>query len=161
MGALFRHGRNLEDTVGAEGMTSELTRLPDWRRRFEEAIDEIKARPFDWESHECGTGLAGRLAFALTGVDCAAEYRGTYHSAAGAFRVMREAGFDNIGDLVASILPEVHVSEASVGDIAAIPDDSLFGFALGVVNGERIFVLRENGLGTVDLLDATRAFKVG
>lgn len=161
MGALFRHGRDLENSVGAEGMISELKRLPDWRRRFEEAIDEIKARPFAWGEHDCGPGLAGRLAFALTGVDCTAQYRGTYDSASSALRVMREAGFDNLGDLVAAILPEVHISAASIGDIAAVPDDTPFGFALGVVNGERIFVLKAEGVGTVDLLDATRAFKVG
>ncbi|WPJ68021.1 hypothetical protein STOPSMEL_45 [Sinorhizobium phage StopSmel] len=142
-------------------MSGELSRLPDWRRRFEDAIDEIKARPFDWSLHECGTGLAGHLVLALTGVDCAAQYRGTFDSPAGAVRVMRDAGFDNLGDMVADLLPEVHVSEASVGDIAAIPDDTPFGYALGVVNGERIFVLMDNGIGTVDLLDATRAFKVG
>ncbi len=161
MGSLLGHDRDLEHSVGAEGMTIELTRLPDWRRRFEDAIDDIKARPFDWADHECGTGLAGRLALALTGVDCAARYRGTYDSAASAVRVMRQAGFENLGDLVADLLPEVHVSEASVGDIAAIPDQTPFGYALGVVNGERIFVLMETGIGTVDLLDATRAFKVG
>lgn len=142
-------------------MITNLKRLPDWRRRFEEAIDDIKRRPFDWQSHECGTGLAGRLAYALTGVDCAAQYRGTYNSAASALSVMRGAGFDNLGDLVAALLPEVHISEASIGDIAAVPDESPFGYALGVVNGERIFVLRAEGIGTVDLLDATRAFKVG
>lgn len=161
MGALFRHRFHLEDAVGAKGMRSELTRLPDWRRRFEETIDEIKARPFSWASHECGTGLVGRLVLAMTGTDCAAQYRGTYDSAAGALRVMREAGFENVGDMVAAILPEVHISAARLGDIAAVPDDTPFGYALGVVNGERIFVLKEDGIGTVDLLDATRAFKVG
>lgn len=142
-------------------MISELKRLPDWRRRFEEAMDEIKARPFAWGDHDCGPGLAGRLAYAITGVDCAAQYRGAYDSASSALRVMREAGFSNLGDLVASILPEVHISAASIGDIAAVPDDTPFGFALGVVNGERIFVLKADGVATVDLLDATRAFKVG
>ncbi|WP_029723070.1 DUF6950 family protein [Sinorhizobium medicae] len=140
---------------------SALKRLPGWRRRFEAAIDEIKARPFAWGEHDCGPGLAGRLALAMTGVDCAAQYRGAYDSASGALRVMRDAGFDNLADLVASVLPEVHISAASIGDIAAVPDDTPFGYALGVVNGERIFVLKTDGVGTVDLLDATRAFKVG
>ncbi|WP_085025599.1 DUF6950 family protein [Ensifer aridi] len=142
-------------------MITELKRLPDWRRRFEAAIDEIKALPFAWGDHDCGPGLAGRLAFALTGVDCAAQYRGSYDSAASALRVMHEAGFDNLGDLVAAILPEIHISAAAIGDIAAVPVNGPFGYALGVVNGERIFVLKETGVGTVDLLDATRAFKVG
>ena len=44
---------------------------------------------------------------------------------------------------------------------AAIPADDGFGFTLGVVNGERIFVLRPDGFGTVDLLAAGRAFRIG
>ncbi|NEI70950.1 hypothetical protein GR212_15305 [Rhizobium lusitanum] len=139
----------------------ELTRVDDWRRRFAEEIDRMWRTPFNWDGHDCVVGLAGNMALAITGVDCAAEYRGTYKTAAGALKVMRAAGFENIGDMVASFLPEVHPSLAHVGDIAAIPVESPFGYALGVVNGERIFVLMPNGVGTVDLLDAKRAFKVG
>lgn len=142
---------------------SALTRVDDWRGRFEATIDEIMRVPFAWaDQTDCAIHLAGRLVEALTGVDCVAQYRGRYTTSAGAVRVMRNDGFANLGDLVAAILPELeHPSRAEVGDIAAIPDDGPFGFALGVVNGERIFVLTEKGVGTVDLLAATRAFKVG
>jgi hypothetical protein len=139
----------------------QLTRLPDWRRRFADEIDRLWRTPFDWDGHECVIGLAGNMALAITGVDCAAEYRGTYKTAAGALKVMRAAGYENVADMVGAMLPEIHPSLAHVGDIAAIPMDSPFGFALGVVNGERILVLMPDGIGTVDLLDATRAFKVG
>lgn len=139
-----------------------LTRRDDWRNRLEAAIDDVKAIPFSWETQvDCGPHLSGRVVEALTGVDIAAGFRGRYTTAIGAVRVMKEAGFDNLGDLVASIIPEIHPSEASVGDIVAIADDTAFGFALGVVNGDRAFVMRENDLGTVELLDAQRAFKVG
>ena len=52
---------------------------------------------------------------------------------------------------------------ASVGDIAAIEIDTGGIYALGVVQGPRIYVVRpgEAGMGTVDLLAAARAFKVG
>ncbi len=96
---------------------------------------------------------------AITGVDCAAQFRGEYSTAAGALKTMKAAGFDNLADLVATMLPEIHPSQAHIGDIAAIPHEGPFGYALGVVNGERIFVLRETGLGTVGLLDAKRAFR--
>ena len=50
-----------------------------------------------------------------------------------------------------------------IGDIAAIPVDGPFGYALGVVSGARIFVFGAayDRLGTVDLLTAKRAFRVG
>ncbi|MDQ0454661.1 DUF6950 family protein [Rhizobium paknamense] len=139
-----------------------LVRVKDWRSRFEAAIDEIKARPFEWSVHDCGPGLAGRLVEAVTGVDLTASFSPMpYHDEASAAAVIRAAGFETLGALVASLLPEIHPSQAQIGDIAAIAYDGPIGHALGVVNGERIFVLRPQGLGTVSLLQATMAFRVG
>ncbi len=140
---------------------SELVRLQDWRARFVAEVDRLKHTPFAWGEHDCGAGLAGNLVLAITGVDCAAQWRGTYASAAEGLTLMKRAGFGNLADMVAMMLPEIHPSEARIGDIAAIEIDTPFGYALGVVNGERVFVLREDGMGTVDLLDAKRAFRVG
>lgn len=138
-----------------------LTRLPDWRSRLEKALDAITYLPFEWGSHDCGPSLAGRVVYAVTGEDVAAPWRGRYSTRAGALKVMRSAGFDNLGDLVASTLPEIHPSRARVGDLAAFPMDTPFGFALGVVTGERVHVLKAECIGTVGLLQCTRAFKVG
>jgi hypothetical protein len=138
-----------------------MKRLPDWRTRFDAAIDDMKAKPFAWGEHDCGPGLVGRMVLAMTGEDVARRYRGKYRTARGALGVMRRAGFNTLADMAGSVLPEVHPSRARVGDIAAFPADTAFGYALGVVNGERVYVLREDGLGTMDLLSATRAFRVG
>lgn len=139
-----------------------MNRLPGWRARFETAVDGIFRKPFDWSTqHDCGMGLCARVVEAVTGEDVGAKYRGGYTTRAGAIRLMKAEGFANLADLVASLLPEVHPSQAKIGDLAAFPMDTPFGFALGVVNGERVFVLREEGVGTMGLLDATRAFKVG
>lgn len=139
----------------------ELTRRHDWREHYEAAIDEIRFTPFAWGTHDCGPSLAGRLVKALTGEDLAAEYAGTYTDPRGAVRIIREAGFSSLGEMVASMLPVGHPSEAQIGDIAAIKEDGPIGHVLGVVNGERIYVLTEKGIGTVDLLDAEMIFKVG
>jgi hypothetical protein len=42
----------------------------------------------------------------------------------------------------------------------ALPSGDDFGYSLGVVNGDRVFVIHETGLGTRDLTEAKRAFKV-
>ncbi len=140
----------------------DLTRLPNWRARFDAECDRIRLTPFAWGSHDCGPGLAGNMTLAITGIDVAAEYRGRYTTMTGGLRLLRKSGFETLGDLVASILPEhAHPSMARVGDVVAIPSDSAFGHALGVVNGERVFVLTERGIGTVDRSEAVRAFKVG
>lgn len=146
--------------MGAE-MTAILKRKADWRSRFEAVIDDIKTTPFAWGTHDCGPGLAGRVVAAMTGVDLSAQYASDYHDAASAARLIRQLGFDTLAELVASLLPPIHPSRAEMGDIAAIHVGGPIGHALGVVNGERIIVLKETGYGTVDLLDAETCFKVG
>jgi hypothetical protein len=75
---------------------------------------------------------------------------------------MRELGFADVADLVAAYLPEYgHPSEAHIGDIVTIPVDTAFKHGVGIINGERIVTMTESGIGTVDRLVATRAFKVG
>lgn len=139
-----------------------MTRLPRWRRRLEALTDELRRRPFDWSrQHDCALGLSARAVEALTGEDIAASWRGRYRSEKGALLALRKAGFDSVADAAASMLPEVAPSMAQEGDIAAVPDDGPFGFALGVFVGERVLVLRPDGLATVDRLTAGRAFRVG
>ncbi|MGL5166629.1 MAG: DUF6950 family protein [Afipia sp.] len=138
-----------------------MKRLPDWRQRLEAAIDDIRRTPFEWGDHDCGPALAGRVVLALTGEDVAAPYRGKYRTASEAVRLIRDAGFADLADLAASIAPEIHPSRARIGDIAAFKMDSALGSALGVVNGERVLVIRPEGIGTMSLLQAHRAFKVG
>ncbi|MBP0439428.1 DUF6950 family protein [Tianweitania sediminis] len=142
-------------------MTLQLTRIELWRGPYKAVVDDLRRKPFAWGENDCGPALVGRMVEALTGVDIAAPYRGRYDSAASAYRLMKEDGFDDLADLVDTILPARPRAEAIIGDIAAVPVDSLFRHALGVVNGERIFVLTEAGLGTVDLLDADQIFAVG
>ncbi|WP_176086995.1 hypothetical protein [Martelella sp. HB161492] len=140
---------------------TDLKRLDGWRARFDAACDTMRSEPFSWGENDCAVGLVGNLTLALTGADLAAPWRGRYTTAIGALRVLRHDGFADLGALAASILPECHIARARIGDIAAIPSEDGFGFALGVVNGERIFVLTDAGFGTVDLMTAKRAFRVG
>lgn len=141
---------------------SDLKRVKNWRAAFASEMDRIRITPFAWGVHDCGPGLAGNLVSALTGVDMAAQYRGTYSDARGALLAIRSAGFDNLGDMVAAMLPEYdHPSRARIGDVAAIKVDSPIGYGLGVIDYERVFVLTETGVGTVDRSEIARAFKVG
>ena len=140
---------------------NELVRVDGWRGRFDQACDAMRKTPFSWGDNDCLVGLVGDLGLALTDCDIAEPWRDRYTTALGALRVMRNDGFDNLGDLVGSVFPEIHISSARIGDVAAMPSEDGFGFTLGVVNGERIFVLRPEGFGTVDLLSASRAFRIG
>ena len=143
------------------GTKQEIKRIEKWREPFSDTVDSLYREPFKWGENDCAIGLVRKLIIATTGKDLAKEYEGTYLDAKTGFRVMKKAGFDNLADLVASILPEIHLSQAKIGDIAAIATDDGFGYALGVVNGERVIVLTEKGIGSVDIFNAARFFKVG
>ncbi|MGN6146871.1 MAG: DUF6950 family protein [Mesorhizobium sp.] len=137
-----------------------MNRLPDWNARLHAYVDAVKRRPFDWVGHDCAAGFVAGAVEAMTGEDIAAGYRGRYRTERGALGVMKRAGFTNLADVAASKLPEIHISQARMGDVAAIPTDTPFGFVLGIVNGEMILALRPDGVGLAPLLSATRAFRV-
>ncbi|MCF1744723.1 DUF6950 family protein [Paradevosia shaoguanensis] len=140
-----------------------LARLPGWHARLDALIDSYRRAELSYGHFDCAI-LAALNVEALTGERIGKKAWWRYRSAEAGLRTMARAGFANLADMAASLLPEhEHPSRAYVGDIAAIPAENAFGFALGIVGGERIFVLGEgyDGLGTVDLLTATRAFKVG
>jgi hypothetical protein len=136
-------------------------RLPDWPARLHEFVDGVKRSPFGWGGSDCLIGWAADAVLAMTGEDIAAPWRGKYKTARGAAGALKRAGFDNLADGLATVLPEIHLSRARLGDLAAIPDDGPFGWSLGIVNGETILVRGETAMGTVPLDRATRAFRVG
>ena len=134
-----------------------MKRLPDWPKRLHDFVDGVKRQPFDWGTHNCATFAAGAVE-AMTGERLVKGYR--FKTERGALSAMKRAGFDNLADMAASKLEEIHISQAQLGDIAAIPADTPFGFVLGIVNGEMILALRPDGMGLIPLFDATRAFRV-
>lgn len=136
-------------------------RRGDWHSRLNAFVDEVRRQPFDWAQNNCGEHFAFGAVRAMTDEDIGAHYRGRYTTAIGAVRVMRRDGHENLGDLVASHLEETHTSEARLGDLAAIPDDSPFGYTLGIVNGDTVFVMGEDAVGVVPIEMATRVFRVG
>ncbi|MBC8718181.1 hypothetical protein H5024_11235 [Ochrobactrum sp. Marseille-Q0166] len=136
-----------------------MKRYPDWRPRLSAYLYEVAHKPFKWGEHDCALFAAGAVE-AMTGADFAAEYRGKYKTLIGGLRKLRKSGFADHAEMAASIFEECHPSSAHVGDLAAIETDE--GIALGVVQGQRIYVLRPDqaGIGTVALLDAKRTFHV-
>lgn len=137
-----------------------MKRLPDWPARLHAFVDGTKRQEFAWDRHNCAQWAIGAVK-SITGEDIATEYRGKFKSAKGAVGTMKRSGFTNLADMAAFILPEIHISQARIGDIAAIPDNSPFGYTLGIINGETILVLGEKSMGIEPLFHASRAFQVG
>lgn len=134
-----------------------VTRLPDWRQRLVRYLAAEQAAPFSYGSHDCALLAAGAVE-AVTGVDPAAEWRGTYTSLAGGLRAIRAAGYADLVDVVDSLFERVEPRSALPGDVAAV--DTPDGPALGVVVGPAVRVRRPEGLGTVHLSEATIAWRV-
>lgn len=134
-----------------------------WIADYNAFVDKIRRTGFTWDEIDCGPRFVGGLCEALTGVNPAAHLIGRYHDEASAVKLMHELGFSNLADATASFLPEYdNAAMAQMGDIAAVVDESSpFGYALGIVNGERIFVLGKKGVGVVNRRHMQRAFKVG
>lgn len=148
-------------TVEANSQTPLYRRKDTWRTDLHQYMLSVWRAPFEWGKHDCALFAAGAVE-AMTGEDPADEYRGHYSTLLGGLRLLNKNGFANHADFAASLFKEIHPSFAQVGDLAAIKVDDDGLFALGVVQGSRIYVLRpdEAGIGTVDLLDAERAFRV-
>jgi hypothetical protein len=141
----------------------QLRRLPQWRQLLDEVIELARREPHDWaKQQDCGMGLVVPAVLAMTGTDIAPDFRGAYSTEDGALGAIRGAGATDLAGLVAARLPEYSSGPANarVGDVAAVPAPAPFGWALGIFNGERVFVLKTTGLGTVDRSRVTRAFRV-
>jgi len=135
-----------------------MKRYDDWVPRLIAYLSECHRTPYQPGRHDCALFAAGAVN-AMCEVDPAAPYRGRYRSIRGGLRVLRRAGFVDHVAMTADVLPEIPVAMARVGDIIVTDGDD--GPAMGVVQGERVYVLTQRGIGTIDLLQAKRAFRVG
>lgn len=133
-------------------------RLPDWRRRLAGYLAEVGRAPFRPGAHDCALFVAGAVR-AMTGVDLAAQYRGRYTTLRGGYRVLRKEGVADHIALAAAIFEEVPTAFAQVGDVAVMPSE-IDGGALGVVQGEMVYVLQPAGMALVSRMHMERAFRV-
>lgn len=136
-----------------------MSRVLGWRTRLNAELDRSRSMPFAWGTNDCCT-FAARCVEAVTGEDLAAAYPRNYRTAKGALAALKRAGFDDLTQLAAAHCEEIAPSLASAGDLAAIRSDAT-GWALGVVIGERIAFIGPDGLGSVPITDAVKAYRVG
>lgn len=135
-----------------------MTRLADWRARLTVYVSDCATKPYSLGSHDCALFAAGAVA-AVTGTDPAAAWRGRYSTKAGGLRVLAKAGHADHIEATAALLEEIPPAFAAAGDIAVIMDEDAGSMALGVVQGELVYVLRETGLGLLPRAAMRRAFR--
>lgn len=134
-------------------------RVDGWRAALNAYISESRRRPFELGTFDCGL-FAADAVLAVTGFDQAADLRGKYTTYSGALKALKSLGFKTHEAMAAALFEEIHPAMASIGDIAVFDTGDEMGVALGVVNGETCFVLRPDGLGILETLQARRAFRI-
>lgn len=133
-------------------------RRDNWRAALSAYLISMGARPFVYGETDCARFAAGAVE-AMTGVDPMADIL-DYVSVAGAWGALKATGAADLADLVARSFDEIHPSAARCGDLALYETDGPFGYAVGVVAGERVMAMAENGLDSVDRADMARAFRI-
>ena len=133
-----------------------MTRLPNWKTRLTTYLAEVVDRPFKPGQHDCALFVAGAVQ-AMTGDDPARGWRG-YRSLTAGRRALAKRGYSDQVALAASMLPAIAPAMAQAGDVAVVAGDD--GPALGIVQGEMVFVLRREGLAILPRLAIEKAFKV-
>ncbi|MFE3836065.1 DUF6950 family protein [Pseudogemmobacter sonorensis] len=133
-----------------------IKRTPGWQRRLAVYLGTVARSPFAFGSQDCALFAAGAVE-AMTGTDLAASYRGRYTTLRGGLRIMRRDGFADHIAFFGHHLPD-RDGPPQPGDLAVVPTDD--GPALGVVQGDQIYVTSPGGLALVPLGDAPRFLRV-
>lgn len=93
-----------------------MSRLPDWEARLSRFITANRNRPFQWGEWDCAL-YATACAAELTGIDRAAEFRGTYQDRIGSARALRELGKGTLVATMDSLFERKSPSRAGRGDL--------------------------------------------
>lgn len=133
-------------------------RKADWPTKLAEALNEAKNKPFAWGSHDCVL-FAADVVKAITGKDYAAEHRGTYNSARGAYQFLQKHSPDKAASgLVDQFFDRIPVKFAGRGDVLAI--QTKHGPALGICAGMFGFFVLDTGLVRYPLNICSLAWRV-
>jgi len=100
-------------------MTEQIMRRRGWELALADVVAMHGDQPFEWGKSDCLTMVAD-AALAMTGIDPLADYRGRYKSARGAKGKMRQAGYADVGEAIASQFGEVAPAMARRGDIGLV-----------------------------------------
>lgn len=110
-----------------------MRRYHDWRVRLRDYVEATRSRPFCWGRFDCCL-FACNAVRSITGVDMAAEWRGTYRTKTGAWRITNgnlEAFVDRMA--LRHGLSEIRAGEVSAGDPVFT---KLGGGSLGIIGFE-------------------------
>lgn len=123
------------------------------------------ARKFRYGSWDCCLFVADAIE-AMTGVDLAAPFRGTYEDRAGASRAMKYCGAADVAVLVGKVasehdMPVVLAPQAQRGDMVLVRRGKR-SYSLGIMGlrGRDVVIPFAEGLRLIHLSNVVRAWRV-
>ena len=133
-----------------------MTRLPDWPARLSALVSAAHGQAFQWGEHDCCLWAADAVQ-AITGVDLAADMRGTYSTAYEAQRALHSiGGLKGAGERAGARIGPL---QALAGDIGLVRQERKP--MLAVCQGEVWLCAATHGLVALPLGDALMAWGVG
>lgn len=114
-------------------------------------------KKFKWGESDCALFVAGAVD-AQTGSSYLKQYQGSYNSALGALKFLKNLGFNNLEELYASMFEEVEVNHAVNGDIVLFKEDNRM--TSGIFYLGRIIASTEEGLKLFPLEYAVKFWRV-
>lgn len=142
-----------------------MTRLPDWQTRLDSFLNLHAQDPFAYGSWDCCLFVCDAIR-EMTGVDPAQDFRDKYKSRDEAYRLIKAAtGAKSLQMIVASITTKLKMQEipmlmAQRGDVVLVKRARDYSLGLIALNGRELKVCRAQGICSVSLSHATRAWHV-
>jgi hypothetical protein len=143
-----------------------MKRLEDWPEKLFSFLAERANTPFEWGKQDCCLFVCDATLM-MTGIDLAADFRGSYSDALSAARAVKEyagAGVEALAEKMAAAhgIQEIPPAYAQRGDVVLF-DTTEYGETLGIVGmmGFEIVSTGICGLRYLPIAEALRAWRIG
>jgi hypothetical protein len=133
-----------------------VTRVAGWETALVRVIEAHSTQPFSWGGSSC-FAMADDAIEAVRGESSLRQFC-TFKTEAGAAKRLKRTGFADIGDLFASLLPEIPPSLAQRGDIGVILREGVL--SAGIFTSFGFASKAEHGVIYEPITAVSRAFKV-
>lgn len=112
-----------------------------WPELLAQEIRKAKKKEFIWGEFDCTIWVADMIK-TLKGIDFAKDFRGTYSTKAGAYKVIKEHGCENVEQLATTYLGKPRrINKARRGDV--VSDEFNGEYILGICMGKYSWFLNE------------------
>lgn len=130
-----------------------------WEKRLVAVTEAHMNTPLVWGKSDCLLTTCDAIE-AMTGIDPAADIRGKYKSKAGAYRLIKQRGYDSLEAVLAAHFPSPNPDEPWPVAMAGRGDVGIYQNTVGYFCEYGFAVKGEDGLRFLPRMMAERAFKV-